>query len=147
MIHIQVIFLILFGRNFISYKSDVSEFGINGRGTGGTASGWQLSVFESDAKYLYLNALNLIFSFSQRIITNIVSPSKTTEPIDANMIFNVVPFVASTIGISVVWTNDGTENDSKDSYMKITVLFTLPANREDFRGRVKFFRFFQLPGM
>ena len=31
--------------------------------------------------------------------------------------------------------------------MKITVLFTLPANREDFRGRVKFFRFFQLPGM
>ena len=43
------------------------------------------------------------------MITNIVSPSKTTEapqlltePIDANMIFNVMPFVASTIGISVV---------------------------------------------
>ena len=86
----------------------MSEFGINGRGTGGTGSGWQSSVFESDAKYLYLNALNLIFSFSKWIITNIVSPSNTTEPIDANMIFNVLPLLASTIGISVVWTNDGT---------------------------------------
>ena len=87
------------------------EFGINGKGTGGTVSGWQSSGFESEAKYLYLNALNLIFSFSRWTILTIVSASNTTELIIVNMIFGKLRlFLSAFDGIAGL---DGTQNDSR----------------------------------
>ena len=88
------------------YKSDVSEFRINGNGTGGIVSGWLSSGFESEAKYLYLNELNLILSFSRWTIIAMVTASNTTELIDPNMILSVSRLVVSAFGgIGVCGTN------------------------------------------
>ena len=103
--------VISFRKFYFSYKSDVSEFGINGKGTGGIVSGWQSSGFESEAKYLYLNELNLIFSFSRCTILTIVSASNTTELIIVSMIFGILRLVLSAfVGIGGL---DGTQNDSR----------------------------------
>ena len=100
-----------FRKFYFSYKSDESEFGINGKGTGGTVSGWQSSGFESEAKYLYLNELNLIFGFSRWTMLTTVSASNTTELIIVNTIFGKLLFVLSAfVGIGGL---DGTQNDSR----------------------------------
>ena len=54
---------------------------------------------------MYLNELNLIFSFSRWRILAIVMASNTTELIDANMIVGVLYLVSAFGGIRVCGTN------------------------------------------
>ena len=102
----------------------MSEFDINGNGTGGTVSSWPSSGFESEAKYLYLNELNLIFSFSRWKIPIIVTASSTTELIDANMIFGVLLVVSAYGGIGVCAVGiNGTQNDSRtENFIPIRII-------------------------
>ena len=73
---------------------------------------------------MYLNELNLIFSFSRWKIPIIVTASSTTELIDANMIFGVLLVVSAYGGIGVCAVGiNGTQNDSRtENFIPIRII-------------------------
>ena len=82
---------------------------------------------------MYLNALNLILSFSRWTILTIVSASNTTELIIVNMIFGKLRFLLTAFdGIGGL---NGTQNDSRTEYnyslIRTTFLKTFNFEKSD----------------